>query len=81
MIKLMKKCIGCWLKIQRKTHLDRYHNHLSKRQRFTRVASVISWSQKAENTCISLSYFYSQLSNMILNKRFSVDVEINGEDI
>lgn len=76
----MKKCIGGWLKIQRKTHLDRYYNHRSKRQRFTRVAYVISWSPKAWNTCISLSYFYSQLSNMILNKRFSVDVEINGED-
>lgn len=78
MIKLMKKCIGSWLKIQRKTHLDRYYNHLSKRQRFTREAYIISWSPKAWNTYISLSYFYSQPNNMIFNKYFSV--EINGED-
>lgn len=75
----MKKCIGGWLKIQRDIHFDRY-KHLSKRQRFTRATYVISLSSKAWNTCISLSYFYSQLSNMILNKCFSVDVEINGDD-
>lgn len=67
MTKLIKKFIGCWLKIQRKTHLDRYYNHLIKRWRFTGVVYVTLWCLKAWNISTLLSYFYSQQSNMILN--------------